>query len=94
MTNIKDKVAHLRKRIKVAGIKARVRIAPGHHRDQCQVFPVAYEIEFTKEEQKTIATIAKINKWTLCQGAEIITDPDKFPQPHGYNFWLGAQADQ
>lgn len=83
MTNLKQMTAHLRGRISHEGIKARVRMAPGG--GSIQVFPVAYDISFTEDEQRTIRFIAKVNKLTLVRGMEI--QVEQMTDPSGMEFY-------
>jgi hypothetical protein len=76
--------AHLRNRIKAAGIKARVRVAPGG--GFIQVFGVTYEAEFSAAEQHTIRSIAKTNGLTFAQGMEI--DVDRMTNPKTFSFYM------
>lgn len=81
MCRTKEMTAHLRNRIKAAGIKARVRFLGR----QIQVFPVAYGVEFSEADQHTIRFIAKVNKLTRVRGQEI--DVDRMTDPHGMEFY-------
>lgn len=74
---------HLRNRIKVAGLQARVRQLPASSTG-IQVFPVAYGVEFSTEEQRQIRLIAQVNKLTLVRGMEI--DVERNTDPHGMEF--------
>lgn len=69
---------HLRKRIQVAGIKARVRQLPAS-KTGLQVFPIAYGVEFSVAEQRTIRLIAQVNNLTLARGMAIVVDQDTDP---------------
>ena len=67
----KDMAAHIRGRIKQAGIKARVQMD-----DFCgvlwiKVIGVTFESQFSEDEQRTIRQIAKVNGLTWAQGMEI-----------------------
>ena len=84
MLTTKEMTAHIRKRIKVAGIKARVRMTSGST-GGIQVFPVAHEIEFTEDEQRQIRFLAKTNKLTCVRGVEI--DVERMTDPHGMEFF-------
>jgi hypothetical protein len=75
--------AHIRGRIKAAGIKARVRIAPGG--GSLQVFVPTFGATFTEEEQRTIRLIAKINRLTWVRGLEI--DIEQMTNPQNFNFY-------
>jgi hypothetical protein len=67
----KEMAAHIRKRIKVAGIKARVQMREACGDQYIQVFGVTFDAEFTDQEQREIRQIAKTNGLTLAQGMEI-----------------------
>jgi hypothetical protein len=67
----KEITAHLRKRIAVAGIKARVRLYEACGDRYIQVSGATFEAEFSEEEQRTIRQIAKTNGLTFAQGMEI-----------------------
>ena len=71
----KEMTAHLRGRIKAAGIKARV------HFGSVGIYVEVsrYELDFTDDEQRTIRRIAKCSGLTHVRGLEIdveqMTDP-------------------
>ena len=76
--------AHIRHRIKVAGIKARVKIGPGIGK-YIYVSAPSYEVIFTPDEIETINIIAQVNKLTKCQGYTI--DPQFERQLIGKTDW-------
>lgn len=76
---------HIRNRIRVSGIKARVRQLPASNTG-IQVFPVAYGIEFSAEEQRKIRLIAQVNELTLVRGMSIEIDRDT--DPNGMEFYI------
>ena len=78
----KELTAHIRNRIKVAGIKASVRKQAYCGDKVIRVDPVAYEISFTHAEQATIGSIADVNGLTFTMGAKITTANDV----HGSGF--------
>lgn len=78
-----NQVAHIRNRIKAAGIKARVRLAPGG--GSMQVFAPAYGLVFSEEEQRQIRLIAKCNRLTLVRGMEI--DIEQMTNPETFSFY-------
>ena len=88
MLNHKEMTAHIRNRIKVAGIKARVRMQDCCGSKVLQVNAPAYGVEFTNEQQQTIRHIAKCNGLTWVRGAEI--DVERMTNPHDFNFYMGA----
>jgi hypothetical protein len=75
--------AHIRHRVKVAGIKARVRVAPGG--GSVQVLATSPEAVFDDAEQREIRLIAKVNGFTWVRGLEI--DIDQMTNPHSFNFY-------
>lgn len=77
---------HLRKRIRVAGIQARVRQLPAS-KTGLQVFPAAYGVEFSAEEQRQIRIIAQVNQLTLVRGMAI--DTERNTDPFGMEFYVG-----
>lgn len=76
--------AHIRKRVKYEGIKARVRVAPGG--GFIQVFPVTYDAVFSEADQRTIRHIAQCNRLTKPRGEPI--DLERMTDFHGASFWL------
>lgn len=69
--NHKEMTAHIRKRVKAAGIKARVRKYDSCGSKWIHVFPVRYDLEFTEDEAREIRLIAHANKLTFARGMEI-----------------------
>lgn len=70
----KQMTAHIRARIKVAEIDARVKT---HEASGCLWIHVSvptFDTRFSPEEQRTIQQIAKTNRLTLVQGIEIDVD--------------------
>lgn len=65
---------HFRKRLAVAGIKAKCSAYVSCGVQFVRVSPPAYGIEFTDAEQGTILLIAQCNHFTLSQGIEINVD--------------------
>ena len=80
--------AHIRSRIKAAGIKARVRVAPGG--GQVQVFGVTADSQFSSDEQRQIRLIAKCNRFTWARGIEI--DIEQMTNPAEFNFHPSATS--
>ena len=74
MTNLTatQMAAHIRKRIKLEGIKARVRVSPATA--AVQVIVPAHDARFTSDECRMIAFIAKCNKLTMVRGDAIDVD--------------------
>jgi hypothetical protein len=83
----KEMAKHIRNRIKIAGIKARVWMQPNTFGDNViSVATTEYNVEFTNEEQKTIRQIAKSNDLTWVRGLEI--DVDLPSDPNQMNFYM------
>lgn len=87
---LKEMTAHIRVRVKAAGIKARVRISPRRSEPGIQVFPPAHNIEFSEGEQRTIRMIGLANQLTFIRGLPIIIE--QMTDPHGMEFFLSAEA--
>jgi hypothetical protein len=83
-----QQTAHIRSRIKHAGIKARVRIAPGG--GALQVVAPAADAKFSADEQRQIQLIAKCNGFTFVRGLEI--DLERTTNPHCFSFYGGASC--
>lgn len=81
--NLTQVTAHIRNRVKHAGIKARVRVAPGG--GSIQVFAPAYGVEFSEAEQREIRLIAKCNRLTWVRGMEI--DIEQMTNPAEFSFY-------
>ena len=80
--------AHIRRRVKAAGIAARVRIAPGG--GVLQVIAPAYDVEFAPAEQREIRLIAKCNGLAWVRGLEI--DIEQMTGPRSFNFYPAMGA--
>lgn len=78
----KDMTKHIRTRIGVADIKARVRMYVACGTRYIQVFGSTHDAEFTEDQQRKIRMIAKVNGLTWVRGMEIdieqMTDPRHF----------------
>jgi hypothetical protein len=83
--NHAEMTAHIRNRIKAAGIKARVR-AQSCGSASIQVNTPVYGQEFSSADQRAIRHIALCNKLTLVRGMEIIIEQDT--NPFEFNFYL------
>lgn len=81
MLNHKDMTAHIRNRIKVAGIKAKVSMQVSCGSRVIYVRVPRYELSFSDDEQRTIRSIAKANRLTWVRSGEIdverMTDPQE-----------------
>lgn len=86
--NHKELTAHIRKRIKVAGIKAlcEMQVSCGH-----KVIAISvpkYDVSFTDDEQRKIRHIAKCNRLTWVRGMEI--DIEQMTDPQAFKFYADA----
>ena len=81
--NTTQAAAHIRNRIKHAGIPARVRVAPGG--GVVQVIAPAFDVVFSDEDQREIRLIAKCNGFTWVRGLEI--DIEQMTNPYEFNFY-------
>ena len=79
----KQLAAHIRSRIKAAGIKARVCVAQGG--GFVQVFAPACDVTFTEDEQREIRIIGKVNGCTWVQGMEICIE--QMTNPYDFRFY-------
>lgn len=84
----KEMTAHIRKRIKVAGIKANVRMQNSCGSKIIQVNTIEYGVEFSDEDQRTIRQIAKTNRLTWVRGLDI--DVNQMTNPYEFNFYMGG----
>ena len=82
----KETAKQIRSRIKIAGIKASVRMITPTGCQVIQVSVPAYDIEFNADEQRRIRLIAKVNGLTWVQGMEI--DIDQNTNPSDFNFYV------
>jgi len=78
----KELTAHIRNRIKVAGIAAHCRKYTSCGYDWIRVSVTAHDKNFTADEQLRIKMIAQVNKLTMAQGLPInmenATNPQEF----------------
>ena len=77
---------HIRHRVKAAGVKARVRIAPGG--GSLQVVAPAYGVLFADADQREIRLIAKCNGLAWVRGVEI--DIEQMTNPSEFHFYPAA----
>lgn len=84
--NHKEMTAHIRNRIKKAGIKARVRMQEYCGYTVIQVNAPEYGVEFSSESQREICLIAQCNGLTFAQGMEINVNQDT--NPFEFNFYM------
>jgi len=80
----KEMAAHIRGRIKAAGINARVRMIESCGSKYIQVNAPTFDARFTDEQQRTIRTIAKVNHLTMVRGGEI--DIERMTNPASFDF--------
>jgi ATP-dependent Zn protease len=67
----KEVTAHIRKRLKAAGIKAKCKMVSYCGRDTVQVAVPTFESRFTSEQIREFVTAAKVNGMTGCRGMEL-----------------------
>ena len=85
MTNQhKETTAHIRNRIRVAGISARCRGFVSCGRSYIQVNVPSYDVEFTEQEQCIIRSIAQVNHLTGSHGLPI--DVARMTNPKSFDF--------
>ena len=80
---ITQTAAHIRGRIRHAGIKARVRVAPGG--GVVQVVAPTADAVFSDAAQREIRLIAKCNRLTWVRGMEI--DIEQMTNPSVFSFY-------
>ena len=88
--NHKELTAHIRKRIKIAGIKARVAMQESCGDLVISVDVPKHDAEFSEEEQRAIRLIAKCNHLTRVRGMEIVVE--QMTDPKGFKFYVCASA--
>lgn len=81
-----EMTAHIRRRIKAAGIKARVRKFDDSR--TIQVNAPAFGVEFTEDEQREIRHIAVCNRLTWVRGLPIIVE--QMTNPSAFDFHYNA----
>ena len=86
----KDITGHIRSRVKIAGIKARVTMSDACGQPVVHVFTIGPDVSFTEAEQREIRHIAKCCKLTKAKGLEI--DVERMTDPHGMRFEYHAEA--
>lgn len=79
----KEMTAHIRKRIKVAGINAKIRMASGN---EIVISAPTYDYDFSEDEQRAIRHIAQCNNLTLVRGMRV--NVEQMTNPHGFNFFM------
>lgn len=84
--NLVEMTAHIRRRIKAAGIKARVRKFDDSR--TIQVNAPAFGVEFTEDEQREIRHIAVCNRLTWVRGLPIVVE--QMTNPSAFDFHYNA----
>lgn len=82
---VKAMTKHLRHRIRVAGIKASVRMGA---RNEIRVESPEYGVEFTEDEQRRIRLMARTNGLTHARGLPI--DIEQMTNPFDFSFYTAA----
>lgn len=88
--NHKEMTAHIRGRLKAAGIKAKCSMYDSCGSRWIRVTTPTYEARFDDDQQRTIRTIAQVNRLTWAQGLEINLGQMTDPQQMNFVF-AGAQ---
>lgn len=83
----KELTAHLRDRIKKAGIKACCSLQTYCGEQVIRVSVPKYDAQFTEDEQRTIRTIAQVNGLTFARGSAI--DLDRMTNSQEFVFYMG-----
>jgi aerobic-type carbon monoxide dehydrogenase small subunit (CoxS/CutS family) len=85
----KEITAHIRKRLKAAGIKAKCKMQSYCGSDTVMVAVPAYEARFTSEQIREFVTAAKVNGMTGCRGIELdIEHEASLTEKMQWNFYL------
>jgi hypothetical protein len=85
MLNHKEVTLNIRKEIKKAGIKARVKMDVSCGSETVRVDVPAYGVEFDSNEQKKIREIGVLNSLSWVRGLEI--DVNENTNPHSFVFY-------
>lgn len=85
-----EMVRHIRRRIQVAGIPARVRGQVSCGDEVVQVNTPDPDQRFTDDQQRTIRSIAVANRLTWVRGLPI--DVEQMTNPYDFNLYLPADA--
>ena len=67
----KEVTAHIRKRLKAAGIKSKCKMSTYCGNDTVMVAAPACDARFTSEQIREFVTAAKVNGMTGCRGVEL-----------------------
>lgn len=84
--NHKEMTAHIRSRIKAAGIKAKVRMINSCGHEYIQVNTPTFESRFNEDEQRSVRLIAIVNKLTLVRGLPIVLE--QMTDANGFEFLM------
>jgi sugar phosphate isomerase/epimerase len=93
MMTHKEMTANIRKRLKVEGVKARVDMSEACGIKCIRVFVPAPDHMFSEDDQRTIRTIAKLNRLTRSRGSEIDVERMTDPQSMHFEFHPDVYAD-
>jgi hypothetical protein len=81
----KEATAHVRGRLKAAGIKARCKLVVSCGSESISVSPIGPDDRFSTEEQETICRIGIASHLTFVRGLPI--DPTQGTYGHGMEFY-------
>ena len=86
----KELTKHIRKQIRIAGVKARVHMGSGNGGNITIVVAVpSYEARFTSEEIRSFCHTAKCNRLTFVRGLEIDVDLEsELTGRHQWDFYI------
>lgn len=85
----KEVTAHIRKRLKAAGIKAKCKMQSYCGNATIMVAVPAYDARFTSEQIREFVTAAKVNGMTGCRGIELdIEHEASMTEKMQWNFYL------
>ena len=82
----KEMTAHIRKRIKIAGIVCKTKMAAGGN---IIVSVPEYGVEFSEEQQRAIRHIAICNKLTWVRAMPI--NVDQMTNPYDFSFFMPSE---
>lgn len=84
----KEMTANIRKRLRGEGVKARVDMSEACGVKYIRVFVIAPDLFFSESDQRTIRTIAKLNRLTRARRSEI--DVERMTDPQSMHFEFHA----
>lgn len=86
----KELTAHIRNRLKAAGIAARCKMQDGCDGNKVIAVDVpAYDAQFTEEQQAEILLIASCNRLTFVRGLPLGVAGTR---PHSFKFYMARNA--